>query len=75
MSKEKIAMNFKTNINCGGCVAIVKPVLDAAAGIEKWQVDTNVKDKILTLVSNGITEAEVIDLVQKAGYKIEKISQ
>ena len=64
---------FKTNINCGGCVASVKPHLDKAEGIEKWEVDTSNKDKVLTVTANGITEDEVINLVEKAGYKIERI--
>lgn len=65
---------FKTNINCGGCLAKVGPVLDGANGIQKWDVDTNTADKILTIVSDGISIQEVIDLVQNAGYRIELIN-
>lgn len=66
-------LQFKTNINCGGCVAAVKPFLDSAAGIRHWEVDTQNKDKILSVETNGINEKEVIELVQKAGYRIEEI--
>jgi len=65
---------FKTNINCGGCVASVKPFLDKAEGICHWEVDTNNKDKVLTVHSDGISEQEIIETVQKAGYKIEKMT-
>lgn len=64
---------FKTNINCGGCIASVKPHLDKTEGIEHWEVDTANMDKILTVVSNGVTEQEVIQTVEKAGYKIERL--
>ena len=68
---ENKQFQFKTNINCGGCIASVKPHLDKAEGICHWEVDTANKDKVLTVKSEGITEQEVISTVQKAGFKIE----
>ena len=68
---ENKAIQFKTNINCGGCVASVKPHLDKAVGPGQWQVDTANKDKILTVTSEEVTENEVIETVRKAGFKIE----
>lgn len=74
MENNNQDLQFKTNINCGGCVTSVKPHLDKADGISNWEVDTTNKDKILTVKSNGITEQEVIETVQKAGFKIEPIN-
>ncbi len=71
---ENKQFQFKTNINCGGCIASVKPHLDKAEGICHWEVDTNNKDKVLTVKSEGITEQEVIFTVQKAGFKIEPLN-
>lgn len=71
---ENKEFQFKTNINCGGCIASVKPHLDNADGICHWEVDTNNKDKVLTIKSKGITEEEVIETVQKAGFKIEPLT-
>ncbi len=62
---------FRTNINCSGCVAAVKPQLDKEKGISAWHVDTANKEKILTVDSNGISPEEVMIIVQKLGYKIE----
>jgi len=70
---ENKNLQFKTNINCGGCIASVKPHLDNAKGISTWEVDTANKDKILTVKSEGITEQEVIETVQKAGFTIEPV--
>lgn len=67
-------LQFKTNINCGGCVATVKPHLDNADGVCHWDVDTASKEKVLTVKSTGITAQEVIDTVQKAGFKIEPLN-
>ena len=64
---------FKTNINCGGCIASVKPHLDSAEGICEWNVDTANKDKILTVKSEGITGDEVVAILKKIGYKAELI--
>ena len=42
-------LKFKTNINCGGCIATVTPVLNTLEGIFKWDVDTANREKILTV--------------------------
>lgn len=73
MDTNDITLKFKTNINCGGCVAKVTPFLNDADGICYWEVDTTNKDKILSVHSEGITEEEVIQKVQEAGFKIETL--
>ncbi|MBS1487138.1 MAG: heavy-metal-associated domain-containing protein [Bacteroidetes bacterium] len=70
---ENKTYQFKTNINCSGCVAVVKPHLDQAEGMGEWKVDTANKDKVLTVQSAGISEEQVMTTVQKAGYKIERL--
>lgn len=62
---------FKTNINCSGCVATVKPHLDNVQGIGNWEVDITDKDKVLTVTTNSISPQQVRSAVQQAGYKIE----
>lgn len=69
--ENKKHLQFKTNINCSGCVAAVKPHLDKLISSESWQVDTANKDKILSVSTNDISEEEIINTVQKAGFKIE----
>jgi copper chaperone CopZ len=71
---ENKNFKFKTNINCGGCIASVKPHLDNADGICGWNVDTANKDKVLTVKSEGITEEQVIHIIKKAGFKIEPLT-
>ena len=67
-------LQFKTNINCSGCVASVTPSLNKAVGENKWQVDTQNPDKILTVSGEGVSKVEVIKAVEKAGYKAEEIA-
>ena len=71
---ENRELKFKTNINCGGSIASVKPHLDKANEISHWKVDTGSKDKVLTVTSDGATEQQVIDIVEQAGFKIEPIN-
>ena len=75
MENNNQNLQFKTNINCGGCVASVKPHLDNAKGMSNWEVDTANKDKVLTVKSTGITKEEIIKTVEKAGFKIEPLSK
>lgn len=66
-------LKFKTNIKCGGCVATVTPFLDQEKNIEKWQVDTTDPNKILTVEGSSVNKKEVIEVIEKAGFKIEPL--
>ncbi|WP_121967323.1 heavy-metal-associated domain-containing protein [Myroides sp. N17-2] len=68
---ENKNLQFKTNLNCSSCVSKVTADLDSAQGINNWNVDTTNSDKILTVASEGITEQEVIEIIQKKGFKAE----
>lgn len=68
---ENKNLQFKTNLNCSSCVSKVTADLDNAQGINNWNVDTTNNDKILTVASEGITEQEVIEIIQKKGFKAE----
>jgi copper chaperone len=75
MNTNDKTLKFKTNINCGGCLAKVTPFLNQADGICHWSVDTVNKDKVLSVHSEGITEEEVINKVQQAGFEITLLTQ
>lgn len=66
---------FKTNINCGGCVASVTPHLNANTAIKSWEVDTANPQKVLTVETDTLSDEAVREIVNKAGYKAEKLSQ
>lgn len=59
---------FKTNINCGNCLAKVTPMLNAEPKIKSWNVDLENDDRILTVESEDITPEEVFKTVIKAGF-------
>ncbi|SMB83573.1 hypothetical protein SAMN00120144_0736 [Hymenobacter roseosalivarius DSM 11622] len=65
-------LQFKTNINCGGCIKAVTPTLNQEAGAGNWQVDTANPDKVLTVTSDQLTAEQIIALVENAGFKAEK---
>ncbi len=64
-------LQFKTNINCGGCIKAVTPTLNQEAGAGNWQVDTANPNKILTVTSDQLTNEQVMAAVQKAGFEIQ----
>lgn len=66
---------FKTNINCSGCVAKVTPYLNPLLGENKWEVDTANKDKILTITTDDLDEETLVKQVTNAGFKIESLTQ
>jgi copper chaperone len=63
---------FKTNINCGGCIASVTPALNQLDEIESWSVDTENPDKILSVeLEDEADPMSILETVSKAGFRIE----
>lgn len=68
-------IKFKTTIKCSGCIAKATPFLDETVGKDNWEVDIQNPDKVLTVVKDTeFNEDDVINAVQKAGFKVEKVS-
>ncbi len=65
-------LKFKTNINCGGCIAKFTPHIQNAEGVHAWAVDTTTPDKILT-IEGDLTEQEAVALVKKAGFVVREV--
>ena len=63
---------FKTNIKCGGCVATVTPFLDGVKSITSWSVDTEAKQKLLTVEGENLDKTEIISLIESAGFEIKE---
>lgn len=66
-------LKFKTNINCGDCIAKVAPFMNENKDIIKsWKVDTASPKKTL-IVETEATVEDVKTIVEKAGFKAEEI--
>ena len=68
-------LNFKTTINCGGCITKVTPFLNAEKSIKKWEVNTSVPEKTLTGETEESDPDKIISAVEKAGFKIEQLNK
>jgi copper chaperone len=66
---------FKTNINCSGCVQAVTPYLDANNEIKKWEVDVNSPNKVLTVETDHLSGEMIREIIKIAGYSAEKLKQ
>lgn len=67
-------LKFNTNINCGGCVAKVTPVLNALNGITNWQVDTAGKTKTLTVDTDAdLTPQQITQALKNIGFQAESV--
>jgi copper chaperone len=65
-------LKFKTDIKCSGCLARVTPHLNNEKRISKWSVDILTPEKILTVETENLDAQDVIDAVNKAGFKAEE---
>ena len=64
-------LQFKTNINCSGCVAKVTGPLNKEASIKNWKIDTINPQKILTVETENPSATQVIEVLNNAGFKAE----
>lgn len=61
---------YRTNLNCGSCVAAVKPYLDNNPAIRRWAVDTADPNKVLTVEGDDLSAGAVERDVASAGFKV-----
>ncbi|MCA9075008.1 MAG: heavy-metal-associated domain-containing protein [Planctomycetaceae bacterium] len=61
---------YKTNLNCGKCLAKVSPYLDGEPAIESWSVDTDDPRKPLTIEGDNVSDETVERLVAEAGFEV-----
>lgn len=66
-------LKFKTSIHCGGCIGVVTPHLNKEQSIQKWTVDTENPNKILTVETESSPET-IIQIIQGAGFTIEQLN-
>lgn len=66
-------LKFKTTIKCSGCIAKATPFLNETVGENKWEVDVTNPMKILT-VTVGKDARQIVEAVEKAGFKAEPLS-
>ncbi|HEX8333398.1 MAG TPA: heavy-metal-associated domain-containing protein [Segetibacter sp.] len=67
-------IELKTNIMCGSCIAKVTPTLNEKIGEGNWKVDTLNPKKVLTVTTEDLDKSQIIEAVQKAGYKAEELA-
>lgn len=67
-------LKFKTTLKCNGCKDKIAPDMNAIEEIEKWEIDFDSADKILTVFSPKNIESKITEIVEKAGFKLEKIN-
>ena len=60
-------ITFKTNLECGGCVARITPLMNENSEIKDWSVDLDDVDKRLT-VTSSLPHESVIKILEKAGF-------
>lgn len=54
-------------------MAKVTPVLNENEAVKQWSVDTTNPDKILIVSTDNLLEEDIKTLVQKAGFKADKL--
>ncbi|MEX1190231.1 MAG: hypothetical protein WED33_13310 [Bacteroidia bacterium] len=64
---------YETTINCGSCIAKVKPSLDELVGEGNWEVDTSDSKKILSIHADFDEEQTLILKLAELGYAANKI--
>jgi hypothetical protein len=63
-------LKLKTNLRCEACVQAIRPLFDAAPGVTRWDADMSSADKVLTVEGDGITVANVDQLLHQKGYQV-----
>lgn len=66
-------MTFKTNAKCMGCLAKIEEILQGKMNREEWNLDLSDSNRHLTVTSDKLAASEIVELISKAGFKIEQM--
>ena len=66
---------FKTDMNCAGCIEALTPYPDTNNEIMHWQIDIDSPYKILTVETDKLSDEMIRQIVKRAGYKAENLNQ
>lgn len=66
-------MTFKTNAKCMGCLTKIEEILQGKMNREEWNLDLSDSNRPLTVTSDKLTAGEIVELISKAGFKIEQM--
>ena len=66
-------MSFKTNAKCMGCLTKIEKTLQGKINREAWDLDLSDPERILRVTSGKLAAGEIVELISKAGFKIEPI--
>ncbi|MGE3262340.1 MAG: heavy-metal-associated domain-containing protein [Bacteriovoracia bacterium] len=61
---------YRTNLNCGKCLATVTPFLNGENSIVSWELDIQDQRKPLTIRAEKVNDGAVRSAVEKAGFKV-----
>ena len=67
-------LQFKTNINCNGCVAQATDPLNQTAGNGNWTVDIQHPDKVLTVHTENASAQLIIEALKKKGFELNQLT-
>jgi copper chaperone len=68
------SIKFKTTLKCNGCIAAVKPALDAIDELAKWEIDLSSPDRLLTaVVSSSDAKDKIVSAFKAAGYEAVRL--
>jgi copper chaperone len=67
--EKAVEFKFKTNLRGEQCIVTITPYLDSVIGLERWSVDLDDPDKVLTVhVADPGHTILVAAAIEKSGY-------
>ena len=66
-------MIFKTNAKCEDCLAKIEWLKKLNGSREEWNLDLSDSNRPLTVASDKLAADDVVELISKAGFKIEQM--
>lgn len=56
-----------------GCLAKIEEILQGKMNREEWNLDLSDSNRPLTVTSDKLAAGEIVELISKAGFKIEQM--
>ena len=62
-------------LHCAGCIQSIKPFFNASPKVKDWKVDLSQPVKTITVSGDDVSKADVVSLLQQAGYDTMQVTE
>lgn len=68
-----VPISFQTDLHCGGCVSKIEAGLNKLPGMDRWEVDLQHEQRLLSVWGQEIDPQAVQEVLESCGFEAQLV--